>query len=173
MCWLVNIYGYYIAVCYAVAQLFVALHYKPDGRGFDFQFCHWHSYSGRTMVLGLTQSLTEMSTRNTSWGKGGRCVGLTTLPYSCAFSLNLGASTPWNTRGLSRPVMGWPFYMAVFCLYLQSSSSSWTNFYPENGGKKFFWIRYDLKVDTLSHSRRLNVQGQQYMCNKQYIYHYL
>jgi len=32
------------------------------------------------MALGLTQSLTEMSTRNISWDKGGRCVGLTTLP---------------------------------------------------------------------------------------------
>ena len=42
---------------------------------------HWHNSSGRTMALGLTQPLTEMSTRNISLGsKGGRCVGLTTLP---------------------------------------------------------------------------------------------
>jgi len=35
------------------------------------------------MALGLTQPLTEMSTRNTSEGlKGGRCVGLTALPPS-------------------------------------------------------------------------------------------
>jgi hypothetical protein len=37
------------------------------------------------MALGSTQSATEMSTRNISWGgggKGGRCVGLTTLPYA-------------------------------------------------------------------------------------------
>jgi hypothetical protein len=38
--------------------------------------------------LGLTQPLTEMSTRNISWkgggGKGCRGVGLTTLPPSCA-----------------------------------------------------------------------------------------
>jgi len=33
------------------------------------------------MVLGLTQPLTEMSTRYISWGeKDGRCVELTTLP---------------------------------------------------------------------------------------------
>jgi hypothetical protein len=31
-------------------------------------FFHWHNPSGRTMALGLTQSLTEMSTRNISWG---------------------------------------------------------------------------------------------------------
>jgi len=45
---------------------------------------HWHKIlSDRTMVLGSTQPLTEMSTRSVSWGKGGRCVTLTTLPPSC------------------------------------------------------------------------------------------
>ena len=29
---------------------------------------HWHNPSDRTMALGLTQPLTEMSTRNISWG---------------------------------------------------------------------------------------------------------
>jgi hypothetical protein len=29
---------------------------------------HWHILSGRTMALGLTQPLTDMSTRNISWG---------------------------------------------------------------------------------------------------------
>ena len=29
---------------------------------------HLHNSSGRTMVLGLTQPLTEMSTKNISWG---------------------------------------------------------------------------------------------------------
>jgi hypothetical protein len=39
-------------------------------------------------------------------GKGGRCVGLTTLPPSCADCLkNLGASNSWKSQGLSRPVM--------------------------------------------------------------------
>jgi hypothetical protein len=37
------------------------------------------------MTLGLTHSLTEMSTRSISWGKCGRCVTLTTLPPSYAF----------------------------------------------------------------------------------------
>jgi len=37
------------------------------------------------MTLGLTQPLTEMSTRNIFWGGGkvGWCVGLTTLAPSC------------------------------------------------------------------------------------------
>jgi hypothetical protein len=42
--------------------------------------------SGRTMALRSTQPLTEMSTRNfkkETWGvKGGRRIGLTTLPPS-------------------------------------------------------------------------------------------
>ena len=28
---------------------------------------HWHNASGRTMAVGLTQPLTEMSTRNIPW----------------------------------------------------------------------------------------------------------
>jgi hypothetical protein len=49
----------------------------PDG---VIGIIHWHNPSGRIMTLGSTQPLTEMSTRNISGGKGGRCVGLTTLP---------------------------------------------------------------------------------------------
>jgi hypothetical protein len=33
----------------------------------------WLNLSGRTMALGSTQPLTEASTRDVSWGKGGRC----------------------------------------------------------------------------------------------------
>ena len=42
------------------------------------------------MALGSTQPLTEMSTRKISWGKGGRCVRLTTLPPSCAVVMKSG-----------------------------------------------------------------------------------
>ena len=39
-------------------------------------------------------------------GKGGRCVGLTTLPPSCADCLEIWEpQTFWNPLGLSRPVM--------------------------------------------------------------------
>jgi len=40
--------------------------------------------SHRPMALGSTQPLVKMSTRNISWGKGSRCVRLTTSPPSCA-----------------------------------------------------------------------------------------
>ena len=42
------------------------------------------------MALGSTQPLTEMSTRRISWGKGGRCLRLTTLPPSCAVVMKSG-----------------------------------------------------------------------------------
>jgi hypothetical protein len=47
-----------------VAQLLEALCCKPEGRVFDFL----PNPSGRTMALGSTEHLTEMSTRNISWG---------------------------------------------------------------------------------------------------------
>ena len=50
------------------------------------------------MTLGSTQPLTEMSTRSISWGKGGRCVRLTTLPPFCAVVLKSGEPvTLWTT----------------------------------------------------------------------------
>ena len=69
---------------------------------------HFRNPFGRTMALGSTQPLTEMSTRDVSLGgKGGRCVGLTTLPPSCADCLEiLGASTSWSPKGSSRSVLG-------------------------------------------------------------------
>jgi hypothetical protein len=63
--------------------------------------------SGRTMALEATQPLTEMSTRNISWGVRWpvhKADNLTT--FMCRLSRNLGASTSWNHKGLSRPVMG-------------------------------------------------------------------
>jgi len=39
----------------------------PDG---VTGICHWHNASSRTMAVGLTQPLTEMSTRNIAWGGG-------------------------------------------------------------------------------------------------------
>ena len=55
---------------YAVLQLVGALRYKLESCGLDSQWCHWNcsfAVSGHTIALGLTQCLTEMSTRNIYW----------------------------------------------------------------------------------------------------------
>jgi hypothetical protein len=49
----------------------------PDG---VITILHWLILPDRTMALGSTQALAEISTR----GKGGLCVGLTILPLSRA-----------------------------------------------------------------------------------------
>ena len=68
---------------------------------------HWHNSSSHTMALRLTQSATEMGTRNISWG--------VKRPVRTADNLNiimwrlfwnLGASDSWKPQGMSMPVMG-------------------------------------------------------------------
>ena len=57
---------------HAVARLNEALRYKPEVAGsipdgvIGIFLCH--NPSGRTMTLGLTRPLSEMSIRNISWG---------------------------------------------------------------------------------------------------------
>ena len=55
-----------------MAQLVDALRYNSEDRGFDshcvIAVFHLHKSSGRTMALGSTQPLTEMSTRYISLG---------------------------------------------------------------------------------------------------------
>ena len=55
-----------------MSQLVGALRYKPEGRGFNslgvIEIFHGYNRSGRTVALGSTQPLTEMSTRNISCG---------------------------------------------------------------------------------------------------------
>jgi hypothetical protein len=76
-----------------VAQLFEALLYKPEGRGFDSRWCQSHNPSGRTMALGLTELLTIILGIFRG-GKGGRCIGVTTLSTSCANCLEI-----WEPSG--------------------------------------------------------------------------
>ena len=70
----------------------------PDGYIGTF---HRPNPSSPSMALGLTQLITEISTRNVSWGqgggKGGRCVGLKTVPPSYADCLEIWEPQPPGT----------------------------------------------------------------------------
>jgi hypothetical protein len=104
----------------------------PDG---VFKIFHWHNHSGRNMALGSTRPLTEMSTRNISWGKGGRCMELTILLPSCADCLeNLEASNSWSPKDLSRSVQGL-LYFTLFIFsaqvwrWLYEKAETWCTFF--------------------------------------------
>jgi len=104
-----------------VAQLVEALRYKSEGRSFDSRWCHWifycHNPSGRTMALGSTQPLTEMSTRNIFWGYRRPVRSADNLTtFMCRLSWNLGASASWKAQGLSRPVMGL-LYLYLYLIF--------------------------------------------------------
>ena len=103
---------------------------------------HWHNPSDRTMALGSTQPLTEMSTRSISWGNGGRCVRLTILPPSCAVVMKSGnvnfldPSGPLKAcKGTSLPtnfqdsIISTPFYLITLCnIYLITLRNISSNF---------------------------------------------
>ena len=70
-----------------MAHLVETLSYKSRVR-FTMESLEFFIYTilppAALCAWGSIQRLTEMSTRNISWGKHGRCVGVTTLQPSCA-----------------------------------------------------------------------------------------
>jgi len=73
----------------------------PDG---FIGIFHWHNPSGRTMALGLTQPLIEMSTRNILWGvKAAGAYGW--QPYHLHVPIVLKSGS-LNLLEPSGPVMG-------------------------------------------------------------------
>ena len=78
-----------------MAQLVEALRYKLEGRGFDSR-CHGNFSLTQSFRPRYGLGVGSASNRNEYQeyflgGKGGRCVGLTTLPPSCAIVLKSGS----------------------------------------------------------------------------------
>jgi len=74
---------------HAVAQKVETLFYKPEGRGFDFRWCHWKFSLTYTFRPHYGPGVYSASNRNEYQKyfvgvKGSRCLGLKTLPHSCA-----------------------------------------------------------------------------------------
>jgi hypothetical protein len=90
---------------------------NPDEVDFFFNL---PNLSSRTMGLGSTQSLIEMSTRNVPGGegKGGQRVRQTVLPPSVSrlSRENVGTSTSHNPMGLHGLFQGY-----LYLFYTQSS----------------------------------------------------
>ena len=91
-----------LAYCHAVAQLVKALHYKPEGRGFDSRWCHFHFSLTQPFLPHHGPGVDSASNRNEyqecfQGSKGGRCVRLTTSSLSCANCLEIWEPHPPGT----------------------------------------------------------------------------
>ena len=93
------IYTAYVTLGHAVAQLVEALRYKPEGRGFDSRWCYCNFSSIQSFRPHYGPRVNSASNRNEYQeyflgGKGGRCVGLTTLPLSYPDCLEIWETNP-------------------------------------------------------------------------------
>jgi len=88
---------------FAVALLVGELCYMPESHRLDSWWCHWNFSLTYSFWSDCGCGIDSASNRNECQeyflgGKGGRCVGLATLPPSCSW--NLEASTSWKPRGM-------------------------------------------------------------------------
>jgi hypothetical protein len=84
---------------YALTLLVEALRYKPKGRGFDSWWGHWYFSLTYSFHPNDGPGVDSACNRNEYQGyllgrKGGRCLGLTTLPLSCADCLEIWEPRP-------------------------------------------------------------------------------
>ena len=130
-----------------MAQLFEALHYNPEGRGFDYRWCHSEfslTYSFRpSMALGSTQPLIEISGRHIFCGVkaapagGWQPYNLRVLIVLKSGSLNLLepsgpipcctlCASAMRCRRMPEP---WHVRASIFCLLLSRSKRNrlWTS----------------------------------------------
>ena len=87
---------------HAVAQLVEALRYMPEGREFDFRWCHWNFSLTKSFRPNDGPGVDSASNKNEYQeyflgGKGCQCVGLTTLQTSYANFLDIWKPQPPGT----------------------------------------------------------------------------
>jgi len=84
-----------------------ALRYYWEGPGIDSQWCHWEFFPWYPRQNHVSTQPLKVNTRDFPWGKGGRCVWLTTY-HTCSAetSRKSGALTYPEPLGQSRPVAG-------------------------------------------------------------------
>jgi hypothetical protein len=98
--------GVRITLGHTIAQFVEVLQYEPEGRGFVSRWCHRNFSLTQSFRPHYGPGVDSASNRNEyqkyflgvgGGGKGGRCVGLTTLPPSCADCLEIWESEPPGT----------------------------------------------------------------------------
>jgi hypothetical protein len=86
-----------------------ALRYKPESRGIDSRLCHWNFSLKPSFRPHYGPGVDSASNRNEYQGKGGRCVGLTTLPPCLADCLKTWEPQPSGTlsacNGIALPLL--------------------------------------------------------------------
>jgi hypothetical protein len=79
-----------------VVQFVEAVRYKPEGRGFDSRLCQWNFRSHYGPGVDSASNRNEYHEYFLK-GKGGGCVGLTTLPPLCTDCLEMWEPQPPGT----------------------------------------------------------------------------
>ena len=75
-----------------------ARRYKSEGRGFDYRWCHWNLSLWPHCGPGVDSATNRNEYQEyILGGKGGRCVGLRTLPPSCTDFLEIWEPQPPGT----------------------------------------------------------------------------
>jgi hypothetical protein len=125
-----------------------AAHCKPEGHGFNSQWCDWNSSLTWTFWSHYGPGV-ESDSNRTEYkeyflrGKDGRCIRLTTLPPSCADCLEIWEPPlPGMLRACNRPAVGMLLNLLNGHFWLQHQS---TDSHPcYNSHRKYSTVRLEI-----------------------------